>query len=151
MNGVCIRLRKTGGRVKTVTDSECDQSSIPNPGNIKCNNKPCPPVWEAGNWTPCSASCGQGFQQRKLFCKQKLANGVLINVPESTCEQPKTNIMRRSCTLKNCSFSTNQISSIYLNTEPYQNTHGEHSVEKDVTETASVYKGNEKTSKMSAN
>ncbi|XP_028666607.2 A disintegrin and metalloproteinase with thrombospondin motifs 20-like isoform X1 [Erpetoichthys calabaricus] len=52
-----------------VTDSHC--SSLPKPpSSQRCKAVPCEYAWITGDWSQCSASCGQGVQQRMVSCSE---------------------------------------------------------------------------------
>uniref|UniRef100_A0A669EEA7 ADAM metallopeptidase with thrombospondin type 1 motif, 9 n=1 Tax=Oreochromis niloticus TaxID=8128 RepID=A0A669EEA7_ORENI len=51
-------------------DLSCEIHDKP-PDREQCNTQPCPsnPHWSTDPWTSCSASCGDGIQQREVFCQ----------------------------------------------------------------------------------
>ncbi|XP_053574451.1 A disintegrin and metalloproteinase with thrombospondin motifs 7 isoform X2 [Bombina bombina] len=86
---------------RALQPTECQH--IPKPeANIPCNhNVLCPAVWHQGNWSQCSASCGEGVQLRNVYC----INGTEQMVCDPS-ERPDT---KRTCQLTSCQpqiFST---------------------------------------------
>ncbi|ELK06029.1 ADAMTS-like protein 4 [Pteropus alecto] len=66
-----------------------------------CHGPPCPPTWEAGDWTSCSRSCGPGTQHRQLRCRQEFGAGG-SSVPLERCGHlPRPNITQ-PCQLRLC-------------------------------------------------
>ena len=56
-----------------------------------CELMDCPPMWNVGQWEPCSVSCGSGEQRRNIICEQIKADGKLQQyaVPTPCAEVPK--------------------------------------------------------------
>ncbi|XP_036623937.1 ADAMTS-like protein 4 isoform X1 [Trichosurus vulpecula] len=66
-----------------------------------CHGPPCPPYWEAGEWTSCSRSCGPGTQHRQLRCRQEFGGGG-SSVPLERCSHlPRPNVTQ-TCQLRLC-------------------------------------------------
>eukprot|EP00057_Strongylocentrotus_purpuratus_P017215 XP_011671689.1 PREDICTED: thrombospondin type-1 domain-containing protein 4 isoform X2 [Strongylocentrotus purpuratus] len=66
-------------------DSMCNSDFRPASRRKACNIEPCPPVWEEGEWSACSRTCGEGRQMRPVTCKQKLTQSVTRPVPLDQC------------------------------------------------------------------
>ncbi|XP_075714192.1 ADAMTS-like protein 3 [Rhinoderma darwinii] len=54
-----------------------------------CNQIDCPPAWHAEDWQQCSRTCGGGVQNRKVSCKQLLADGSFMKLSEELCQMQK--------------------------------------------------------------
>lgn len=63
---------------------------------------PCKPyIWASSEWSPCSASCGEGLETRELVCMDTKGNSA---VSESRCAalvRPSTSLTRE-CTMTPC-------------------------------------------------
>ncbi|XP_050996221.1 A disintegrin and metalloproteinase with thrombospondin motifs 7 [Acomys russatus] len=56
-----------------VDEKHCGHMNRPNDRQRKCNDVPCPARWWAGEWYPCSHSCGpSGFSRRPVLCIQSV-------------------------------------------------------------------------------
>ncbi|XP_044939058.1 ADAMTS-like protein 4 isoform X3 [Mustela putorius furo] len=66
-----------------------------------CHGPPCPPYWEAGEWTSCSSSCGSGTQHRQLRCRQEFGGGGSSVPPERCGHLPRPNATQ-PCQLRLC-------------------------------------------------
>ncbi|XP_007890785.2 ADAMTS-like protein 1 [Callorhinchus milii] len=76
---------------ETVIESLCMIHRRP-PQLLKaCNLEPCPPRWEAGKWSSCSASCGVGLQTRDVICTHLLSreSNETVVLGDESCMQPK--------------------------------------------------------------
>uniref|UniRef100_A0A8C9U8H2 ADAMTS like 3 n=1 Tax=Serinus canaria TaxID=9135 RepID=A0A8C9U8H2_SERCA len=68
-----------------VSETLCDKSKRPPPMTRTCNTKLCPPRWQSGAWSRCSASCGVGIQSRAVSCQQPGAPAPAAHL----CKDPK--------------------------------------------------------------
>nr|XP_034953253.1 ADAMTS-like protein 1 isoform X1 [Zootoca vivipara] len=50
-----------------------------------CNRFDCPPSWYLSEWQQCSQTCGGGLQKREVLCKQRMADGSFLELPETFC------------------------------------------------------------------
>lgn len=110
---------------RALRDQDC-QNPKPSPVQA-CNRFDCPPTWEAQDWvqvreggrarpvtgtrTPaepvlvdppqCSRSCGGGVQTRRVLCKQKMADGSVLELPDTFCpsQSPPT---QQACSPRPC-------------------------------------------------
>nr|XP_057923011.1 ADAMTS-like protein 1 isoform X1 [Doryrhamphus excisus] len=79
-----------------------DDCHDPKPNPIQaCNRFDCPPMWEAQDWGQCSGSCGNGLQRRLVQCKQRLADGSILELPDTFCPS-KSPANQRTCTQQQC-------------------------------------------------
>lgn len=86
-----------------VTDDKC--SNLPSPPSLcsKCRDfTSCPAVWSISGWTPCSRTCGRGYQYRSVSCIKPVDALNLISVPYDEC--PGNNIPTKiaHCAVKDC-------------------------------------------------
>ncbi|XP_070234804.1 A disintegrin and metalloproteinase with thrombospondin motifs 13 [Bos mutus] len=71
-------------RSEWVEAARCAGSRPPAAWSETCTPGPCPPHWEAGDFGPCSASCGGGLREREVRCVEA-RGGLLRTVPRSRC------------------------------------------------------------------
>ncbi|XP_061607426.1 A disintegrin and metalloproteinase with thrombospondin motifs 2-like [Phyllopteryx taeniolatus] len=87
---VGCQLVSVGGRRLSVNSELC-QDRRPD-AKRPCNRLPCPAVWRAGPWTPCSVTCGNGTQERQVACfRPEGSSGNCSLVPpiaNRTCRAP---------------------------------------------------------------
>ncbi|KAK1890457.1 ADAMTS-like protein 1 [Dissostichus eleginoides] len=77
------RPSRDSNRTEVLRDEDC-QSPKPIPVQA-CNRFDCPPMWDTRAWGQCSQSCGGGFQRRQVLCKQRLADGSILELPDTFC------------------------------------------------------------------
>ncbi|XP_075149272.1 ADAMTS-like no long nerve cord [Haematobia irritans] len=96
----CIHEVTRGGEnTMVVPNSMCPQ---PPPADRQyCNVLDCPVRWEVGEWSKCSHTCGYGFKERKVECKQIMAQEHKIERPESMCPSAKPPD-KKPCNIKPC-------------------------------------------------
>ncbi|KAM5291357.1 A disintegrin and metalloproteinase with thrombospondin motifs 7 isoform 3-T3 [Glossophaga mutica] len=72
---------------------DCEHLPRP-PAESPCNfHVPCPASWAAGNWSQCSATCGQGTQRRTVVCTHD------TGVP---CDEAQRPASEATCSLSPC-------------------------------------------------
>ncbi|KAL1772521.1 hypothetical protein HispidOSU_023255 [Sigmodon hispidus] len=94
---LCIS-RESG---EEVDEQSCAMGARPPASPEPCHGPPCPPYWEAGEWTSCSRSCGPGTQHRQLLCRQEFGGGGSSVPPERCGHLPRPNITQ-PCQLHLC-------------------------------------------------
>ncbi|XP_060536482.1 protein madd-4 isoform X2 [Cylas formicarius] len=77
--------RVTGDEVE---EELCNDSQKPDSTVAECNTHSCPPKWYAGDWGPCSVSCGGGSKLRQVHCVEE-TNNTKIRVDDSECAGQK--------------------------------------------------------------
>ncbi|XP_056602896.1 A disintegrin and metalloproteinase with thrombospondin motifs 15a [Triplophysa dalaica] len=74
---------------------DCDPDQKPR--TIRVCGDPCP-MWEVGDWSPCSKTCGKGFKRRLLLCST--STGKLL--PREQCSGKKKPQELDFCSLTPC-------------------------------------------------
>ncbi|XP_025078114.1 ADAMTS-like protein 1 isoform X1 [Pomacea canaliculata] len=74
------------GRQQWLHDSFCPS---PRPSVVQTCSKQICPTWYAGQWSPCSVTCGWGVQVREVVCRHE---------GDTFCEDDSKPITRRNCT-----------------------------------------------------
>ncbi|XP_062453608.1 ADAMTS-like protein 4 [Rhea pennata] len=67
-----------------------------------CDGQPCPAYWDAGEWSPCSRSCGPGTQHRPVLCRQAFAHRSTLVHPRRCAPLPRPDATQ-PCQLRPCS------------------------------------------------
>ncbi|XP_071086496.1 protein madd-4-like isoform X1 [Haliotis cracherodii] len=76
----------TSGQLERVEDRFCPG---PKPSTSKpCNTFICP-KWYAGEWSPCSVTCGWGYQYREVVCRHE---------GDTFCNHSNRPLTRKNCT-----------------------------------------------------
>uniref|UniRef100_A0A8C7ZK55 ADAM metallopeptidase with thrombospondin type 1 motif, 9 n=1 Tax=Oryzias sinensis TaxID=183150 RepID=A0A8C7ZK55_9TELE len=80
-------------------DLSCEIHDKP-PDQEQCNTQPCPssPHWSTDPWSSCSASCGDGVQQREVSCHDEGHRSPL----ETGCTQRSRPPSSQSCRVADC-------------------------------------------------
>ncbi|KAM7048395.1 A disintegrin and metalloproteinase with thrombospondin motifs 7 [Molossus nigricans] len=70
-----------------VDETYCDSLSQPDDRQRTCSEEPCPARWWAGEWQPCSRSCGPGgLSRRAVICIQSVGLDEQSALPPAACE-----------------------------------------------------------------
>lgn len=117
------RPSRDSNRTAVLRNEDC---SSPKPSPVQaCNRFDCPPMWEARDWgqvrgmlsavtgeeaaavavclccLQCSRSCGGGVQRRQVLCKQRLADGSVLELPDTFCPS-KSPSNQQPCVNQEC-------------------------------------------------
>ncbi|XP_021507617.1 A disintegrin and metalloproteinase with thrombospondin motifs 13 isoform X2 [Meriones unguiculatus] len=88
---------------ESVKSAQCQGSPQPHAWQEPCDSGPCPPYWIAGDFSPCSVSCGGGLRERPVHCVEA-QDGILKTLPPARCralaQQPAVEVER--CSLQPC-------------------------------------------------
>ncbi|KAM9836358.1 ADAMTS-like protein 1 [Aulostomus maculatus] len=90
---------RDSNRTEVLRNEDC-QSPKPSPVQA-CNRFDCPPMWDTSDWGQCSRSCGGGIQRRQVLCKQRLADGSILELPDTFCPS-KSPPNQRPCSTPEC-------------------------------------------------
>lgn len=83
----------------TVPNNMCPQP--PPPDRQYCNVLDCPVRWEVSEWSKCSKSCGSGIKDRRVECKQIMAQEHKVERPVAMCPSVKPPD-KKPCNTKPC-------------------------------------------------
>ncbi|XP_062305266.1 ADAMTS-like protein 1 isoform X3 [Osmerus eperlanus] len=84
-------------------ESQCVSSDRPPRLLQSCSTQHCPPRWEAGQWTSCSATCGVGLMTRSVVCVRRPSpdSNQTERVRDEECRAPKPNPLQ-ACNRFDC-------------------------------------------------
>ncbi|KAL1786618.1 A disintegrin and metalloproteinase with thrombospondin motifs 13 [Sigmodon hispidus] len=86
-----------------VNSSLCQGNPQPPAWQEPCVPAPCPPYWTAGDFSPCSVSCGGGLRERLVHCVE-VQDGFVRTLPPARCkvvaQQPAAEM--ESCNSQPC-------------------------------------------------
>ncbi|NXC51010.1 ATS7 metalloproteinase, partial [Penelope pileata] len=78
---------------RALQQADCQHLSKPEAAAPCHRDVPCPSQWAAGNWSECSATCGNGTQRRSVFCS---------NNTGATCDPAQRPSSETICSLPQC-------------------------------------------------
>ncbi|XP_030578355.1 ADAMTS-like protein 1 [Archocentrus centrarchus] len=93
------RPSRDSNRTLVLRYEDC-QNPKPSPVQA-CNRFDCPPMWDPRDWGQCSQSCGGGIQRREVLCKQRLADGSVLELPDTFCPS-KSPTNQQPCGMQDC-------------------------------------------------
>ncbi|XP_072177044.1 uncharacterized protein [Diadema setosum] len=76
---VCISYQN--GIPVQATEEDCQGAGLTRPASSQACTVPvtCIPVWQVGEWSECSVTCGIGVQTRDVFCIESEGSSVLVD------------------------------------------------------------------------
>ncbi|GAA6089743.1 ADAMTS-like protein 1 isoform X2 [Tachysurus ichikawai] len=78
-----LKVSTHSNHTMRVNGEKCRQ---PKPSSVQaCNRFDCPPMWDPQEWSKCTHTCGGGHQKRDVICKQRMADGSVLELPETFC------------------------------------------------------------------
>ncbi|XP_008163635.2 ADAMTS-like protein 3 isoform X1 [Chrysemys picta bellii] len=96
------RLQCVNSEEQKVNESLCEDRQKPVVSYQSCNIHDCPARWVTSPWSECSASCGNGFQQRQVTCQQAKANGTTLMLSPVACVDKDSPLGKKMCTVHSC-------------------------------------------------
>ncbi|XP_055351849.1 LOW QUALITY PROTEIN: papilin-like [Paramacrobiotus metropolitanus] len=97
---VCVQV--VGDYTTVVPDAQCKKAGHSKPEVARnCNQFKCPD-WMVGEWSPCSAICGPGFQIRTVECKSRNPKDKTEHLSDAACNVLKKPTKTQECLLAPC-------------------------------------------------
>ncbi|XP_031411236.1 A disintegrin and metalloproteinase with thrombospondin motifs 7 [Meleagris gallopavo] len=78
---------------RALQQADCQHLSKPEATAPCHRDVPCPSQWAVGNWSECSATCGNGTQRRPVYCS---------NNTQATCDPAQRPSSETICSLPQC-------------------------------------------------
>uniref|UniRef100_A0A8C3TBB6 ADAM metallopeptidase with thrombospondin type 1 motif 13 n=1 Tax=Chelydra serpentina TaxID=8475 RepID=A0A8C3TBB6_CHESE len=88
-------------RNEITDDQQCLEMPQPPSRQEPCAMAPCPSGWVAGDFGPCSATCGGGAMERLVRC-MKNEGGLILTLPDSKCEDAPKPASTAACGTEPC-------------------------------------------------
>ncbi|XP_044848232.1 A disintegrin and metalloproteinase with thrombospondin motifs 13 isoform X7 [Mauremys mutica] len=85
-----------------ITDDQLCLETPQPPSRLEpCAMAPCPQGWVAGDFGPCSATCGGGVTERLVRCMKK-EGGLILTLPDSKCTDAPKPASTKACSTEPC-------------------------------------------------
>ncbi|XP_069078673.1 ADAMTS-like protein 3 isoform X1 [Pleurodeles waltl] len=102
-SGTQLRERNcVNDKGQRVSEAMCGHLQQPVANEQPCNVQDCGARWVTSPWAECSASCGDGFQQRHITCQQMTGNGSVLVLPSDACRYHDRPPGRKPCSQNPC-------------------------------------------------
>uniref|UniRef100_A0A8C3IAL8 ADAM metallopeptidase with thrombospondin type 1 motif 13 n=1 Tax=Chrysemys picta bellii TaxID=8478 RepID=A0A8C3IAL8_CHRPI len=88
-------------RNEITDDQQCLETPQPSSRQEPCAMAPCPQGWVAGDFGPCSATCGGGAMERLVRCMKK-EGGLILTLPDSKCTDAPKPASTKACSTEPC-------------------------------------------------